>query len=202
MVGTIGSIGNGVGLRGAAVNTTVGIYVAASGLGALVLGVPIAVLTATFAFVGDHEALRAWVEWAGVAMLGVLSLVDLGVIRLSLPTRRRQVPMSWKYLPGHWSPFVFGFALGTGFATTIYLASFYAFILVAIMTNSPFIPLIAALLFGLSRAVPVVLAVAVAPRLGTDRLIDTLATFRPVVQAFSGVVIAFAGGGVVFQLLR
>jgi hypothetical protein len=188
MVGTIGSIGNGAGLRGKPVLTTVGVYVIASLSGALlIIGIPSGLASATLELLTvGHPWTHAILAWVAVAILTPLSLRDFGVPNIPLPTRHRQVPMAWKYLPRYWSPFVFGFALGTGFATTIYLASFYAFILVSILTGSFTIPLAGAAMFGLARALPVVLAVSIAPIVGSDSLIDAFGRFERTVRILSG----------------
>ena len=133
---------------------------------------------------------RAWANWAGAALLGLLSLHDLGVLSYRLPSRHRQVPMRWKYLPGYWSPFVFGFVLGAGAFTNIYLASYFAVGIIAVLSRNMASSIAIAVAFGLGRTLLIVAASHPFHAHDADDLIERLAPKRKIVTRLNGLVIA------------
>ena len=84
-------------------------------------------------------------------------LLDLGVTRGGVPSRRRQVNEDWL---GRYRGWVygtgFGFQLGTGVATTVTTAAVYVMLIVAALSGSIGGALLIGAVFGLVRAVPIV----------------------------------------------
>lgn len=186
MAGTIGSVGHGATGEGKTVwRKLIGSYFGGALLGGLVLGVPLAfaglALDAYERFIGIPQT---YATVGGVTILTLLALRDLGLVSFSLPTRYRQVPMSWKRLPGYWSSFVFGFSLGTGISTTIYLASFYAVGLVAVLVRDLFVGLLVTVTYSVSRGLVILWAAHV--RMGPDRLVSRLSQRMGLVSQLNG----------------
>jgi hypothetical protein len=197
MAGTIGSVGHGAkDERQRIWRRLIVSYFAGASIGGLVLGAPLAFLgLALDALERLVGAPRTYANLVGILILAVLALRDFGVVSLSLPTRRYQVPMVWKRLPGNWSAFAFGFALGTGVSTTIYLASFYAVGVIAILLRDLVPSLLVATTYSLARGL-VILSAAHAPA-GPDRLVASLAPRIRTVARINGIatsLVAFALG--------
>jgi len=158
MVGTIGPVGRGA--RGQAVwRRMLGAYLAGSVLGGALLGALFGIVGLSLEAVERQFAIAPlWANGVGVALLALFALRDLRVLSFPLPTRHRQVPMSWKFLPGMWSPFVFGFALAAGVFTTIYLASFYGMLVIAVLTRDFLVATLMGVIFAIGRTLPVLVA--------------------------------------------
>src|SRR5687768_8240159 len=114
---------------------------------------------------GLHEAF-SWSEGAtavAVAVVGAVALLfDLRVGGLTLPRTRRQVneDMLGEYR-GWLYGSVFGFQLGLGVVTIITTATVYATFVLAFLTHSWRAGLLVGAVFGLVRALPMLLVVRV-----------------------------------------
>lgn len=84
-------------------------------------------------------------------------LLDVGVVGLRVPSRRRQVNEDWL---GRYRGWVygtgFGFQLGTGVATTVTTAAVYVLLVLAVLSGSFASAVLIGAVFGLVRAVPIV----------------------------------------------
>lgn len=188
MVGTIGSVGHGAtGEVKKAWQRLFLAYVLGSAAGGLVLGLFPAlgglVLDATERLL---RMPRTYADVTGVLLLVLMGLHDLGWLSFRLPSRRRQVPMGWKQLPGYWSPFVFGFALGTGVLTTVYLASFYAVAVLAVLLRDPVASILLAVTYAVGRAVLILISAHV--HADPEELVAALGARPSVVARLNGLL--------------
>lgn len=193
MVGTIGSVGYGAGENTRRVwRRLFSWYLLGSALGGAVLGIGLGFGgLALDALERLIQAPRLYANGVGIAALIALGLRDLGAIGFPLPSRNRQVPMAWKNLPGMWSPLAFGFALGMGVWTTIYLASFYAIAVVALLLRDLLAALVVAGTYGLGRAVLVYVGAHTAR--GPDGVIEALAPRARSVARINGALSVVTG---------
>ncbi|HUL85758.1 MAG TPA: sulfite exporter TauE/SafE family protein [Actinomycetota bacterium] len=90
------------------------------------------------------------------AAVGAGLLVDLGVVGVALPTVHRQVDEAWRtrYRGWVWG-LGFGLQLGTGVVTIVTTSAVYATWLAAALTGGVKTGAVVGLVFGLSRALPV-----------------------------------------------
>jgi hypothetical protein len=193
MVGTIGSVGYGAGKPGGSQWRRLLLYYATGSLlGGALLG---ATMGAAALALNRLEAVglpAAVVDVVGIAVLALMALRDLAGLPIPLPSRDRQVPMAWKRLPGYWSPFVYGFSLGTGFSTAIYLGSFYATLVIALLSRSFAWALALGIVYSLSRGLLIPISTKVNG--GPDALVSRLAPKRRAVAMVSGALSATTTG--------
>lgn len=189
MVGTIGSVGH----RATSTQQLAGwkqihrFYLLGSILGGGTLGLAVG-FAAEFLDAALRAAHRSTAMGIPIAALVLaLALRDASILRFPLPQRRRQVPMAWKLLPGMWSPFVFGFALGAGVFTHIYLASFFSMWLLAVLSGSAGWSIAAGVAFGVARALPVSLLRRF-PHLEIDDVVARLAKHEQALHILSAAV--------------
>ena len=140
-------------------------YVLASALGGIALG--------TLAALLGSLVPEAW-RWSPVALVvGALLLLvglvlDTGWAGLSLPSWRRQVDEAWIGRYRGWVVGLgFGAQLGFGLGTIITSSTTYAVVGLALLTGTPWAGALVGLVFGVVRAVPLVLMAGVDTR---DRL--------------------------------
>ena len=114
---------------------------------------------------GVH-ALLPWSEQVtAVAVMAVCAvglLLDAGVAGLRLPTVRRQVneDMLAEYR-GWLYGLVFGFQLGIGVVTIVTTATVYVAFVLAFLSGSPWSGLVIGAVFGIVRALPMLLVIGV-----------------------------------------
>lgn len=137
-------------------------YVVASTLGGLVLGLLASGLGALV-----PERWR-WSPAAFVvaALLLLAGLVlDLRVGGLSLPSWRRQVDVAWIGRYRGWvTGLGYGAQLGFGLVTIITSSTTYAVVVLALLSGTPWAGIAIGTVFGLVRALPLVLTARVADR--------------------------------------
>jgi hypothetical protein len=192
MVGTIGSIGHGAtGQRKTRWRRLLAMYalgaVLSGAIGGAILGLTGLALDS---LERNLDLSVTWANATGALLLVWLALRDLGVLKFRIPSRHRQVAMAWKLLPGYWSPFVFGFSLGAGIFTTIYLASFYSVVLLAILVRNFALSVIMGVLFAVSRAVPIVISAWLPAEIEVDDFIAVSAPRTPQVARINGLMTA------------
>lgn len=196
MVGTIGPVGRGA--RAQSIwRRMIGAHLAGSVAGGALFGAALGMVAVILrALEWQFGVSQAWANAVVVAVLILCALRDLRVVRFPIPTRHRQVPMAWKYLPGMWSPFVFGFGLGVGVSTTIYLASFYGMTAVALATRDFLSATLVGVGFGAGRVLPILAAVYLSKTEVND-LIGGLAARDRLVARVNGAAIALAAVAIV-----
>lgn len=147
MVGTIGPMvyGRTVFKR----YTLLAVYTAAHMVGALAVGVPVALIG-----IAMPDSLLARNSSTFAACCLLLSLREWGVIRLPLPQSKRQVPKRWRCWPTL-GILMYGGVLGAGIGTRITTASYYALLVGVMLSRDWRDAAIAMATFGLARAVPI-----------------------------------------------
>lgn len=185
MVGTIGSVGYGAGKSGRLQWRRLLLYY---GLGAVFGGSLLGAATGAAALGVDRLERMGLpsdvVDFIGMAIVVLMALRDLAGLPIPLPSRDRQVPMAWKRLPGYWSPFIYGLSLGTGLSTAIYLGSFYALVVIAVLSRSFAWAFALSIVYSVSRGLLIVVSTRV--KGGPDALVSHLAPKRRVIAVVSG----------------
>lgn len=119
---------------------------------------------AGFIALASFSPLIRWVLFSAIAFVLVASGLELSKIRL--PMNHRSVPRQWWR---NWGPnkgaLAYGFGLGLGVTTVIPFESFYLLLAWALCATSPVYGLVLGIVYGLSRALPVVGASAVLVRM-------------------------------------
>jgi hypothetical protein len=132
-------------------------------------------------------------------LVGVLSVLfaahELRLIRLPLPSCRRQVPSRWRFvLRPRTLAFAYSYGLGLGFLTMISTTTFYLVTLWIVLSGGIGTGVITMLLFGLGRALPMI---AVAPKIqnagSVRQCVQRLDYWNPAMHAINGLALAFAG---------
>ena len=137
---------------------TAAAYTVASALGGLLVGTAAGLVGRTLRLLGlAFSPAVALLVVAGAALLGLAA--DAGLLGLHLPTLRRQVDERWI---GRYRGWVvgagFGFQLGLGVATIVPASATWAALAAALATQSIPGGAFIGLVFGLVRAVPLLLA--------------------------------------------
>lgn len=95
----------------------------------------------------------------GGVLLFACALRDAEVLRLSLPSLKRQTPSWCKCALGPaGGGFVWGLDLGQGWTTHILFTGYYGLVLWTVLDAAPFLGAVALGCYGLGRALPVVVA--------------------------------------------
>jgi hypothetical protein len=122
---------------------------------------------------------------------GIYALREAGLMHVPAPQSRRQVPNRWRWMmPGGMVAFLYGSTLGIGVATPITTTSYYPLVVwVALRADFGLGGLVLGL-YGLARALPLLL-----PTFDTDgpRLrstIDRLVTWMPLVGLVNALALA------------
>ncbi len=138
------------------------------------------------AFLGAREAVLA------VAALAALAAArELGLVRFPLPQARRQVPERWHHeLPLPLWAAGYGAGLGAGFATYQPVATFWVACAAAFALGRPLPAALAFSVYGVGRALMVVLPKARQPDATTA--VETLVGRRPALVRANGVVLALS----------
>lgn len=104
------------------------------------------------------------IEHGAAALLAILlvtlaaALHELGVVRIPWPQRRWQVPSSWRFIEPRWIPSaLYGLLLGPGVLTYIPVATYYVFVVMAILITDPGYAAAAFALFAIAQLVPLYL---------------------------------------------
>lgn len=112
--------------------------------------------------VGLAIGLGRWKSIAGdlVALVLLLAaLRDAGIVKLSLPSLKRQTPVWFPRVFGtRMGTFAWGLDLGQGWTTLISFTGYYALIVIALLNASPIQGALILCVYGLGRALPVILA--------------------------------------------
>jgi hypothetical protein len=122
--------------------------------------------------------------------LAVLGAIELGILKIALPQRHRQVPPGWraKLMPEITSA-LYGALLAIGITTRIPFASFYGVILLAVTSGSFVKGAIIFGCFGIARAaIPSLLSPFVITIEDGDKITFTLLRFRGAVSRINGIV--------------
>ena len=114
------------------------------------------------------------------ALLLVGLLLDLGVGGLALPTWRRQVDVAWIGRYRGWVTGVgYGAQLGVGLVTIVTSATTYAALLLALWTGTVWAGALVGGLFGLARALPLLVTAGVDSPEDLHRLFDRVERWAP-----------------------
>ncbi|WP_101525684.1 methylamine utilization protein [Nocardioides houyundeii] len=130
-------------------------------LGSLLTGVPTgALLGALGALVAGALSLGwALALWAVVAL--AYGLHELGLVRMSTPMRRRQLPRQLRRTMAPWKvSFLFGTLIGPGFMIFIRSSAYYLLVLGVLAAGSPALGAALFALVSLSRCLPSLFAIA------------------------------------------
>lgn len=137
-------------------------YVIASALGGLALGV-LASLVGALVPAGWRLSPVGFVVAAVLLLVGLA--LDLRVGGLELPSWRRQVDEAWIGRYRGWVVGVgFGAQLGFGVVTIVTSSTTYAVVLLALLSGTPWAGALLGLVFGVVRALPLVLMARVDSR--------------------------------------
>ena len=127
------------------------LYSASHALGAVVVGSTIAALGY---FAMPHAVNNTRLLCFGILCF-IFSLHEMRILRLPLPQFKRQVPKRWRRLPAAEGVCLYGALLGVGIGTRISSASYYAVLLWVLLAAPASQGLVAMVVFGLARAVPI-----------------------------------------------
>ena len=154
MLGSINPLGERA--RGSRWAVTVAFFVTGSTLGGAGVG---ALAGRIGAWLGTGGVLSNTVALPVVAAgLAMGSVLDLGLLRLRLPTVRRQVNEDWLRRYRGWVYGLgFGVQLGLGFVTVVTTSAVYAAFLASLLTASTVLGSVVGGMFGLVRAAPLLL---------------------------------------------
>ena len=123
------------------------------------------------------------------------SMHELGLVRLPMPERKRQVPAKWRTtMPDRLAAFVYGSMLGAGIFTYITVSTFYVPVIWSFLSRSMDTGALAMGAYGLGRGIPMI---ALASRRYTVEqayaLSELLANWKPAVHLLNGVALGIAG---------
>lgn len=131
------------------------------------------------------------------------SLSEASLVRLPLPSPRRQVPLWWyRRFPPSITGLLYGGGLGIGFATRVPIATFYLLPIWMVMSAAPLPSMFIFGMFGFGRFLPLVL-------IGVDRardveglevLVKRILETEPLVKLLNGVLLAFVGSYLILGL--
>lgn len=97
----------------------------------------------------------------GLLFVGVVALLyglkELGYIKLPMPQRKWQVPISWIIERKYIGSFTYGLTIGAGYLTYITHSGFYIWTLLSFFLGSPYIGLIIGGIYGLGRSIPLII---------------------------------------------
>jgi hypothetical protein len=166
-------------------------YIASLIGGAAVVGVGLAVVGSTIPPFQDRAAVSVM-----VAVQGVLVLREMGIARIPLPERHWAVPRHWQCtLPPLKASAGYGLLLGSGVATRIPSSSFYGLLGWTLIDGHPVWAFGWFAAFGVGRAVPVLLRIALDAR-GADGMfqVDRLMATEPAVRVVMAGLCSIAAG--------
>lgn len=144
-------------------------YVVSSTLGGLAVGL-LAALVGALVPQGWRLSPTGFVVAAVLLLVGLA--LDLRVGGLELPSWRRQVDEAWIGRYRGWVVGLgFGAQLGFGVVTIVTSSTTYAVVLLALLSGTPWVGALLGVVFGLVRALPLVLMARVDSR---ERLWDAL----------------------------
>lgn len=139
-----------------------------------------------------------------VVVAMVLSLAygahDLGVVRLPAPQLRRQVSQTWAHvLPPTAYGLIYGFLLGLGVTTYLYVATIYPAVVFSVTTSVTTAAAVA-VAYGVGRVLPLAAAMVASPWLRADvnDAVEWLDAARPHVRPVAGYVLV--GGAAFFAV--
>jgi cytochrome c biogenesis protein CcdA len=148
--------------------------------------------------VGLGIGLAQWkpiTEWLFIFILLLCALRDAGIIRLRLPSLRRQTP-AWcpQVLGSCWGAFAWGVDLGQGWTTLISFASYYALLVWAVIQADPMQGALVLGIYGAGRALPVLIAGLNLRK--ADGLVCSLwyAKHQPLLYMLDTAALSFAAG--------
>lgn len=94
-----------------------------------------------------------------LSLAGVLALLfaarELGFLRLPLPERRWQVPISWVERRRYLGTLAYGFTIGLGYLTFIPYPGFWVWQASGFLSGLPWFGALLGALYGLGRSIPV-----------------------------------------------
>lgn len=117
-------------------------------------------------------------------ILGLSIGTDAKILPLRVPSPRRQVPSAWRERFGpHFTAFLYGLGLGTGFTTRVYFAATYAaFLVAALIVPFPLAVAVGAA-YGFSRGIAVWIAQSGSSLERLERAIHQRAHYLPIARA-------------------
>lgn len=96
------------------------------------------------------------VPWVIVSVLSITyGLREVGWLRLPIPQRAWQVPISWVHRHRYWGSLAYGLCIGLGYLTFIPFPGFYIWQLAVLILGDPLLGATIGGLYGLGRAMPV-----------------------------------------------
>ncbi|HEV2886013.1 MAG TPA: hypothetical protein VGX49_03815 [Jatrophihabitans sp.] len=181
---------------------TAGWFVFGSVLGGIALGSASGLLAFALRPLADQRAAVLWI--AAVACLVALA-ADRRVAGFQLPLHPRQVNELWLTRYRRWLYAAgFGVQIGAGFATYIMTAATYLAVVLAALTGSPALALVAGTVFGLVRGLAVLLSARCRTAQALRQLHLRLSRLEPVslraamaAEALTAGGLGFAAAGVV-----
>jgi hypothetical protein len=97
---------------------------------------------------------------SSLLIVGIISILyglkEVGYIKLPMPQRKWQVPISWIVNRKYVGAFFYGLTIGAGYLTYITYSGFYVWILLALFLGNPLYGFIIGLIYGLGRSLPLI----------------------------------------------
>ncbi|MCM3719441.1 hypothetical protein [Fictibacillus phosphorivorans] len=110
------------------------------------------------AFIGETLNLKV-IEWS-LLIVGIISILyglrEVGYIKLPMPQRKWQVPVSWIINRKYVGAFLYGLTIGAGYLTYITYSGFYVWLLLALYLGNPLYGFILGIIYGLGRSLPLI----------------------------------------------
>lgn len=148
-------------------------------------------------WVSSYMSLPGGAIWLAVLLaVMTLSIRELGIVRLPLPSRNWQVPRAWLGLGTNGSALAYGFTLGTGFLTRAPFSSYQTSLGIDFAVGSVLYGLVLGLVYGLVRGSTVLLPLAAKARSNRDRvqLSWWVTEHEAELHAINGLALAYAAG--------
>ncbi|MGD6964379.1 hypothetical protein ACQCVB_19430 [Fictibacillus phosphorivorans] len=98
-------------------------------------------------------------DWS-LLIVGIISLLygfkEVGLIKLPMPQRKWQVPISWIINRKYTGAFFYGITIGAGYLTYITYSGFYVWVLLSMVLGNPVYGLLVGAIYGLGRSLPLI----------------------------------------------
>lgn len=97
----------------------------------------------------------------GVLIVGIVSVLyglnELGAIKLPMPQRKWQVPVSWIIQRKYFGSFLYGLTIGAGYLTYITYSGFYIWILLTFVLGDPLKGALFGAIYGFGRCITLII---------------------------------------------